>query len=78
MGTCDKHRKQPAWGYSTCAGCEVEHQRDNIKALTAERDRYREALERIAELPNLSGMQRVAFDYEAIAKDALKGGEEAI
>lgn len=30
---CEKHRKQPAWGYSDCPGCEVERSRAEISEL---------------------------------------------
>lgn len=33
MSACDKHAKQPAWGYNSCPGCEVERQRKQVKQL---------------------------------------------
>lgn len=55
----------------------LEGQKKTMALLIAERDRYREALERIADLPNQS--ERKAGDYAAIAKQALapiaKGNE---
>ncbi len=42
MSTCDKHIKNPAKGYSPCAGCEVEHLNAKVSRLTQENSRYQE------------------------------------
>lgn len=45
--TCQKHKETPAWGYSPCAGCEVEWQRDEINKLKEENKSLKNKIQKL-------------------------------
>ena len=72
---CSKENHRPVDGYKFVSGfcpyCKVEK-------LEADRDRYREALERIVEPPTSPHYDAMYLYHDSveIANEALRGGEE--
>ena len=72
--TCQKHAKNPARGYSPCAGCEIEWMQTEIESLRADRDeRARQKSELLAEIERLLDTIKAMTREREAARAWLRG-----